>query len=161
MFAMSFDEIAAILGRSTQAAKMLASRARQRVRTAKTPDPDPRPRHTVVQAFLAASRNGDFAALLDLLDPDVTARADAYPAPGATPTRLRGAHVVARQALAFSHRAAHARVGSVNGEPAILVTPHGRLTTVLTFTIPHRLIVNIDIITDPHRLAQLTTEPQP
>ena len=161
MFAVPFDEIAPILGRSTPAAKMLASRARHRVRTAQTPDPNPRQRRTVVEAFLAASRNGDFAALLDLLDPDVTARADTYAAPGATPTRLRGAHVVARQALAFSHRATHAHLGIVNGEPAILVTPHGRLVMVMTFTIPDSLIVTIDIIADPQRLAQLTIESPP
>jgi RNA polymerase sigma factor (sigma-70 family) len=161
MFAMSFDDIASILGRSAPAAKMLASRARRRVRTARLPDPGARPRRSVVEAFLAASRNGDFAALLDLLDPDVTARADTYAAPGAITTRLRGAQVVARQALAFSHRAAYAHVGRVDGEPAILVTPHGRLVTVMTFTIPDGLIVGIDIIADPHRLAHLTIEPLP
>jgi RNA polymerase sigma-70 factor (ECF subfamily) len=112
----------------------------------------------VVEAFLAASRNGDFAALLDLLDPDVIARADTYAAPGATPTRLRGADTVARQALAFSHRTKHAHIGLINGEPAILVTPHGRLVTVMTFTIPDGRIVAIDIIADPQRLAQLTTD---
>jgi len=161
LFGVAFDEIAPILGRSTQAAKMLASRARHRVRTAQAPDPSLRRRRTVVEAFLAASRDGDFAALLDLLDPDVTARADATAAPGATPTRLRGAQTVAGQALAFSHRAAHAHVGIVNGEPAILVTPHGRLVTVITFTIPDSLIVAVDIIADPHRLAQLTIEAAP
>jgi RNA polymerase sigma-70 factor (ECF subfamily) len=157
MFAVPFDEIAPILGRSTQAAKMLASRARHRVRTAQAPDPNLGRRRAVVEAFLAASRNGDFAALLDLLDPDVTARADSYAAPGASPTRLRGAHTVAHQALAFSHRAQHARVGLVNGEPAILVTPHGHLVTVMTFTIRDSRIAAIDIIADPQRLAQLAT----
>jgi RNA polymerase sigma-70 factor (ECF subfamily) len=155
MFAVPFDEIAPILGRSTQAAKMLASRARHRVRTAGAADPNRRRRQTVVEAFLAASRNGDFAALLDLLDPDVTARADATAAPGQTPTRLRGADTVARQALAFSHRAKHAHVGLVNHDPAILVTPHGRLVTVMTFTISDDRILAIDITADPQRLAQL------
>ena len=159
MFAVPFDEIAPILGRSPDAAKMLASRARHRVRTARTPDPNLRRRHTVVEAFLAASRNGDFAALLDLLDPDVTARADPAAAPSATPTRLRGADAVAPQALAFSHRAKDARVGLVNGEPAILVAPRGRLVLVMTFTIPDRRIVDIDIVADPERLAQLAIEP--
>jgi RNA polymerase sigma-70 factor (ECF subfamily) len=154
MFAVPFEEIASILGRSTPAAKMLASRARHRLRAAGAPEPDPRRGHSVVEAFLAASRDGDFAALLDLLDPDVTARADS----AATPAQLRGAHTVARQALAFSHRAQHAHVGVVNGEPAILVTPHGRLVTVMTFTVPDRLITAIDIVADPDRLAVLTVE---
>jgi RNA polymerase sigma factor (sigma-70 family) len=162
LFAVPFDEIGPILGRSTQAAKMLASRARHRIRTARAPDPDLRRQRTVVEAFLAASRHGDFEALLDLLDPDVTARADADAAPaapGAAPMRLRGAHAVARQALAFSDRAQHSRVGLVNGEPAILVAPRGRLVTVITFTIPDRRIVAIDITADPRRLAQLSIEP--
>jgi len=148
-FAVPFDEIAAILGRSTQAAKMLASRARRRVRAGQAPDPDPHRRRAVVEAFLTAARNGDFAALLDLLDPDVTARADA------TPTPLRGAGTVTRQALAFSHRARHARVGFVDNEPAILVAPEGRIVTVMTFTIPADRITAIDIIADPDRLAGL------
>jgi RNA polymerase sigma factor (sigma-70 family) len=158
MFGVTFEEIAPILGRSADAAKMLASRARRRVRAAQPSDPDPHRRRTVVEAFLAASRDGDFAALLDLLDPDVTARADTYSAPGATPTQLRGADTVARQALAFSHRAAHAHVGTVDGAPAILVSPNGRLVTVMTFTIQDGMIAAIDIIADPDRLAELTIE---
>jgi RNA polymerase sigma factor (sigma-70 family) len=159
MFAVPFGEIAPILGRSTQAAKMLASRARHRIRTAQAPDPNLRRRWSVVEAFLAASRDGDFAALLDILDPDVTARADAAAAPGATPTRLGGADTVARQALAFSHRAEHARIGLVDGEPAILVAPRGRVVTVMTFTISESRIVVIDIIADLQRLAELAIEP--
>jgi RNA polymerase sigma factor (sigma-70 family) len=155
MFAVPFDEIAPVLGRSTQAAKMLASRARHRIRTAEAPDPNLSRRRTVVEAFLAASRNGDFAALLDLLDPDVVARADIYAAPGASPTRLAGARTVARQALAFSHRAEHARVGIVDGAPVILVAPRGRLVTVMTFAIPDSRIVAVDIVADPRRLARL------
>jgi RNA polymerase sigma factor (sigma-70 family) len=157
MFAVPFDEIAPILGRSTQAAKMLASRARRRVRTAQVPEDSRRRRRTVVEAFLAASRNGDFAALLDLLDPDVTARADPAAAAGAT-FSVRGAHVVARRALAFSHRARHAHLGIVDGEPAILVMSHGRPVTLLTFTIPDSRIVAIDIIADPARLERIRIE---
>jgi RNA polymerase sigma factor (sigma-70 family) len=157
MFAVPFDEIAPILGRSTQAAKMLASRARRRARTAQVPEDSRRRRRTVVEAFLAASRNGDFAALLDLLDPDVTARADPVAAAGAT-LAVRGAHVVARRALAFSHRARHAHLGIVDGEPAILVMSHGRPVTLLTFTIPDSRIVAIDIIADPARLERIRIE---
>jgi RNA polymerase sigma-70 factor (ECF subfamily) len=157
MFAVPFDEIASILGRSTPATKMLASRARRRVRHAHAhADADLSRQRTVVEAFLAASRDGDFAALLDLLDPEVTARADASAAPPGAVTRLRGAHTVARQAFAFSHRAKHAHVGLVNGAPAILVAPHRRLAIVMTFTITNSTITAIDIIADPKRLAQLT-----
>jgi hypothetical protein len=104
MFAVPFAEIAPIVGRSTQATKMLASRARHRVRAAEVADRDVALQREVVDAFLAASRNGDFAALLDLLDPDVTLRADSAAAAPGMATRLRGVRQVARQALAFSHR---------------------------------------------------------
>ena len=156
MFAVPFHEIGPIVGRSTQATKMLASRARHRVRAAELPDIDPASQRNVVDAFLSASRNGDFAALLDLLDPNVAVRADA--AGGGTATRLRGARRVARQALAFSHRASDAHTGFINGAPAILVTPHARLTTVITFTIINGKIVAIDLIADAQRLSQLNIE---
>ena len=94
--------------------------------------------------------------MLDLLDPDVTARADASAAPPGAPTSVRGAQAVARQAMLFSHRAKHAHTGLVNGAPAILVTPHGRLATVMTFTIINGKIIGLDIITDTQRLDQLT-----
>ena len=155
MFAVPFRDIAPIVGRSTQATKMLASRARHRVRSAATPNTDLLRQREVVDAFLAASRQGDFAALLDLLDPDVTVRADASAAPAGTPTRLRGAGAVARQALAFSRQAKDAHSGLVNGGPAILETPHGRLATVMTFTITNDKIVAIEVIADPQRLGQL------
>jgi RNA polymerase sigma factor (sigma-70 family) len=158
MFAVPFHEIAPIVGRSPQATKMLASRARHRVRAAEVSDIDVAPQREVVDAFLAASRNGDFAALLDLLDPDVTVRADASAAAPGTATRLRGAGPVARQALAFSHRAKDAQSGFANGLPAILVTPRGRLVTVITFTITNGKIVAIDVIADPQRLGQLIIE---
>jgi RNA polymerase sigma-70 factor (ECF subfamily) len=158
MFAVPFQEIGPIIGRSPEAARMLASRARRRVRTADVPDANLRRQREVVDAFLAASRNGDFAALLNVLDPDVTARADAFAAPPGAPTRLRGARAVAEQALVFSYRATDAHIGLVNGAPAIMVTPHGRLAMVMTFTITNGKIVTIDVIADPQRLAQLTTE---
>ena len=107
---------------------------------------------------MAASRNGDFAALLVLLDPDVTVRADAAAAAPGTVTRMRGARPVARQALAFSHRAKDAQSGFANGLPAILVTPRGRLVTVITFTITSGKIVAIDVIADAQRLGQLIIE---
>jgi RNA polymerase sigma factor (sigma-70 family) len=158
IFAVAFDEIAPIVGRSPQATKMLASRARRRVHAADVPHTDPVRRRDVVAAFLAASRTGDFAALLDVLDPEVVVRADAYAVPSRGPTRLRGDRAVASQALAFSRRAEHAHVGLVNGAPAIVVIPRGRLATVMTFAITKGKIVAIEIIADPQRLAQLTVE---
>lgn len=158
LFAVPFQEIAPIIGRSPEAAKMLASRARRRVRTADLPRPDLHRQREVVDAFLAASRNGDFAALLDVLDPDVTVRADGFAAPPGAPTRLHGARAVAEGALVFSSRARHAHTGLVNGAPAILVTPHGRPATVLTFTIDGDRIAMIEVIADPRRLDRLTIE---
>ncbi len=158
MFAVPFHEIAPIVGRSTQATKTLASRARHRVRAAKVGDLDVDPQRQIVDAFLAASRNGDFAALLDLLDPDVTVRADAAAALPGTTTRLRGARPVAGQALAFSLRASDAQSGFANGLPAILVSPRGRLVTVITFTITSGKIVAIDVIADAQLLGQLIIE---
>jgi RNA polymerase sigma-70 factor (ECF subfamily) len=158
MFAVPFQQIAPILGRSVPATKMLASRARRRVHTGPPPDTDPARRRRVVDAFLAASRGGDFAALLDLLDPDVTVRADAAAAPTGAPISLSGADTVARQALAFSRRAEHARIGLVDGAPAILVAPHGHLVTVMAFTIADGKIIAIEIIADPDRLPRLTIE---
>jgi RNA polymerase sigma factor (sigma-70 family) len=156
MFAVPFDEIAPIVGRSPQATKMLASRARHRVRAAEVSNPDVAPERKVVDAFLAASRNGDFAALLNLLDPDVAVRADAAAAAPGTATRLRGARQVARQALAFSSRAKDAQSGFANGLPAILVTSRrGRLITVITFTFANGKIVAIDVIAGAQRLDQI------
>jgi len=151
LFALPFDEIAPILDRSVPATKMLASRARRRVRGAPTPDPDPGGQRAIVEAFLAAARDGDFSALLDLLDPDVSVRADAGAA--GTPTVVRGASAVAGQALAFARQAAHARPATASGRPALLVEVNGRLVTALLFTITDGLITAIDIVGDPDRLT--------
>jgi RNA polymerase sigma-70 factor (ECF subfamily) len=152
MFALPFAEIAVILGRSPDAAKMLASRARRRVHTSQAPERDLAQHRRLVEAFLAASRTGDFAALIDLLDPDVVARADAFAAPASARRLLRGAKAVARQALAFSHRAEHGHVGLVDGSPAILVTPNRRLVTIITFTIVRGRIAGLEITADPEVL---------
>src|ERR687888_1692410 len=103
MFAVPFDEIAPIVDRSPEAARQLASRARRRVRAENTvPDADLDAQREVVEAFLAAARDGDFDALLEVLDPDMVLRADGGPAPGIASRVVRGAANVARQALAFS-----------------------------------------------------------
>jgi RNA polymerase sigma-70 factor (ECF subfamily) len=145
MFAVPFDDIAGIVGRSVPAAKMLASRARRRVRVTEQPGADPVRQRRLVDAFLAAAREGDFAALLVLLDPDVVVRADAGVAPPGTPTRTRGARKVARQALVFSHMAAHAQVALVDGAPAIVVAPRGRPEIVMRFVFSAHGIIGVDI----------------
>jgi RNA polymerase sigma-70 factor (ECF subfamily) len=156
MFDLSFDEIAPIVGRSEAAARQLASRARRRVRGSSTASAaDLSRRHEVIEAFLAASRGGDFEALLALLDPDVVVRADRTAVPVGAPTEVRGAPAVAKNALAFSGRARFAQVGLVNGVPGIVVAPRGRLLTVLRFAIRHSRIVEIDVVADPQRLRQL------
>jgi RNA polymerase sigma-70 factor, ECF subfamily len=156
MFDLSFDEIAPIVGRSEAAARQLASRARRRVGGSSTASAaDLSRRHEVIEAFLAASRGGDFEALLALLDPDVVVRADRTAVPAGAPTEVRGAPAVAKNALAFSGRARFAQVGLVNGVPGIVVAPRGRLLTVLRFAIRHSRIVEIDVVADPQRLRQL------
>jgi RNA polymerase sigma-70 factor (ECF subfamily) len=154
-FNIPFERIAAILDRSVPATKMLASRARRRVRAGRSVATDLPGRWRLVEAFLAASRAGDFSALLDLLDPDVSARADAAASPTARPTVVTGADDVARQALAFARRARHAHVGLVDGTPAILVMPRGKLAVVLTFTFAGGRIGTVDVIADPARLARI------
>jgi RNA polymerase sigma-70 factor (ECF subfamily) len=156
MFELPFDEIGPIVGRSATAARQLASRARRRVRRGTTsPDADRTRQREVVEAFLAASRGGDFEALLAILDPDVVVRADRAAVPAGAPTAVRGAPAVAKNALAFSARARFARVALVNGMPGIVVAPNGRLRIVLIFTIRRGRIVEIDVIADPERLRQL------
>jgi RNA polymerase sigma-70 factor (ECF subfamily) len=156
MFAVPFDEIAAIVGRSPDAARQLASRARRRVQAAdRAPDADLARQRVVVEAFLAAARDGDFNALLEVLDPDVVLRADngALPSP---PSRLvRGAREVAELALAFSDLAHVSRPALVNGAAGIIVAPEGRVYSVFGVTIKHDKIVEFDILADPERLEQL------
>jgi RNA polymerase sigma-70 factor (ECF subfamily) len=158
LFAMPFDEIAPIVGRSPAAARQLASRARRRVQGAGTaPNADLTREREVVEAFLAAARAGDFDGLLAVLDPDVVRRVDAAAvAPGAS-REIRGAQAVAKGALAGSQRArsAPAALALVNGGVGVVVVPQGRLSTVVTFKIRHGKIVEMDVFTDPARLRQL------
>ncbi len=155
MFAVPFDEIAAIVGRSPTAARQLASRARHRVQGATVPDADLSRQRAVVDAFLAASRGGDFAALLALLDPDVVLRADLGAVPAGASRVVRGARAVAEGALTFSGRARFARPALVNGAAGIVVAPRGRLVVVLGFTVMRGKIVEIDVVADSARLRQL------
>ena len=132
MFAMPFEEIAPIVGRSAEATRQLASRARRRVRGGGAPDPDLVRQREVVEAFLAALRAGDFEGLLAVLDPDLVVRADM--AAGA-PTEIRGAAVWAKGAVAYGHLAQLTRPALVNGAIGVVVAPQGRLVRALRFTI--------------------------
>jgi RNA polymerase sigma factor (sigma-70 family) len=159
MFAMPFTEVAAILGRSTQATRQLASRARRRVRGMPSPDraADLTLQREVASAFLAAARGGDMAALVALLDSDVTLTGDGYVVPGGRPMQLRGAAKVAKGAVLSSVRAEHSQLALVNGAAGIVYAPAGRLELVLAFTIStDRRITGIDIMGDPDRLRRLS-----
>ena len=156
MFAVPFEEIAAIVGRSPAAARQLASRARRRVQGTAVPDADLARERAVVDAFLAAARDGDFKGLLAVLDPDVLVRADRGAAPAGVPVVVRGAAAVAEQALAFSRRRAqYAEPALVNGTAGLVVAPHGRLFAVLGFRVKEGRIAAIEVVADPARLRQL------
>jgi RNA polymerase sigma-70 factor (ECF subfamily) len=156
MFAVPFDEIGPMLERSPAAARQLASRARRRVKgAAPLPDADLTRQHQVVDAFLAASRGGDFDALVALLDPDVVLRADRAAVPTPAPIVIRGAHAVANGAFAASERARFTQPALVNGAVGLVMAPRGRLFLVLGFTITDGKITEIDVIADPDRLRQL------
>ena len=155
MFAVPFEEIAAIVGRSTTATRQLASRARRRVRGgAAAPDPDLIRQREVVGAFLAALRGGDFEGLLAVLDPDLVVRAD-VPAPSGAPAEIRGAAVWAKQAIAFGQLARLARLALVNGAVGIVMAPRGRLFRVVRLTIANGKITQIEVIGDKARLGAL------
>jgi RNA polymerase sigma factor (sigma-70 family) len=154
MFAVPFEDIAPIVERSPAATRQLASRARRRVRgTAPAPETDLSRQREVVDAFLTASRGGDFEALVALLDPDVTLRSDA----GASPvtTIIRGAQNVIRQALSFRHLAGFARPAMVNGEYGLVTAPNGRAAAVMALTVVDGRITEINILADPERLRRL------
>jgi RNA polymerase sigma factor (sigma-70 family) len=154
MFSVPFDEIAPIAGRSPDAARQLASRARRRVRGADAShDQDLTRQREVVDAFLAAARDGDFDALVAVLDPDVVLRSDRAALPASAPREVRGAPAVARRALVGRARAA--RPALVDGAVGVVVAPRGRLLMVLDFKIRGGKIVEIDAVAEPERLNQL------
>ncbi|MGI5336576.1 sigma-70 family RNA polymerase sigma factor [Streptomyces sp. CA-181903] len=154
MFAVPFDEIGPVVGRTPAAARQLASRARRRVQgSAPAPDPDLGRQRRVVDAFLAAARGGDLDALVNLLDPDVVARSDGGAA--RTFNVVRGAEAVARQASRFARVAEAARPALVNGAAGVVATVGGTPFSVMAFTVVADRIVALDILTDPQRLAAL------
>jgi RNA polymerase sigma factor (sigma-70 family) len=156
VFAVPFEDIAPIVDRSPAAARKLASRARHRVRaSAPHPDPDLPRQWRAMDAFLAAARDGDFGALIAVLDPDVVLRADAGAVPAGASRWLRGARVVAEQALSFAWRADLARRVLVNGGAGLLVAVDRQLIAILAITVTDGRIVEIDILADRARLARL------
>ena len=156
MFAVPFDEIAPIVDRSPEAARQLASRARRRVQgEAPIPDADLDTQREVVDAFLAAAREGDFEALVEVLDPDVVRRADRGADFIGASTVVRGAANVARQALAFSRLDVEVRPALVNGAVGTVTLKDGRPFAIAGFTIRNRRVVEMDVIADPERLSQL------
>jgi RNA polymerase sigma factor (sigma-70 family) len=154
IFAVPFDEIAPIVDRSPEAARQLASRARRRVQGEQTvPDADLGTQRRVVDAFLAAAREGDFEGLLEVLDPDVVLRRDVAPLGGAG--EVRGARAVAGQALAYTRFGALMRPALVNGAVGAVAILDEVAFAVGAFTVSGGKIVEIDIVADPERLREL------
>ena len=159
MFAVPFEEIAPIVGRTPAAARQLASRGRRRVQGAEpNPDTDVRGQREIVDAFLAASRAGDFDALLAVLDPDVVFRADPGKIRALARLPITGAEAVATEILSRGSRfAPMARPALVNGTAGVVVGPEGRPFAVVGFTVARGRIVAIDLITNPDKLGGLVT----
>ena len=156
MFSVPFEEIAPVVGRSPTAARQLASRARRRVQgEAHVPDADLATQREVVDAFLAASRDGDFDTLLAVLDPDVVLRMDGGALRAGLSREVRGARAVAEQTLTFSRLSPFVRPALVNGAAGVVVAPRGRPFSVMGFTIRGGKIVEVDILADPARLSRL------
>jgi RNA polymerase sigma-70 factor (ECF subfamily) len=156
MFAVPFEDIAPIVGRNPAATRQLASRARRRVQgSAPVPDVDVTRQRAAVDAFLAASRDGDFEALVAVLDPDVVLRAELG---SGAPHVVRGARTVAGQASLFWRSLSGAitvRSALVNGVAGVVSSRDGSVFSVLGFTVVGGLIAEIDILSDPKRLSQL------
>jgi RNA polymerase sigma-70 factor, ECF subfamily len=156
MFAVPFDEIAPMVGRSPTAARQLASRARRRVQgAAPVPDTDLTRQREVVDAFFAAARDGDFDGLVAVLDPDVVVRSDGGVLRPDASQVVRGAEAVAAQALRFARLSPFVRPAIVNGVAGVVVAPRGRPFSVMAFTVRDGKIVEIDALADPERLSQL------
>ncbi len=152
MFDVAFDDIAHMMERNAAAVRQLASRARVKVRGTGAQAVDPARRRQAVEAYLAATRTGDFEALLTLLDPEVELRADAAVTGTGKPLTLQGALAVARSAVAAVPRARFTALALVDGSPALVMAPLGRLSLVIQFTFTGTVITAIDITADSDRL---------
>jgi RNA polymerase sigma factor (sigma-70 family) len=156
MFAVPFDEIAPIVGRTPTAARQLASRARRRVQGAPTvSDPDLARQRVVVDAFFAAAHEGDFAALVAVLDPEVVLHAGGSALPRGASRLVHGAEAVAGQAMMFAGRGGSPRPAVVNGTAGVVVVRGGRAVSVMGFTVKDGRIVAIDALADPKRLREM------
>ncbi|HEU4731859.1 MAG TPA: sigma-70 family RNA polymerase sigma factor [Kofleriaceae bacterium] len=154
LFAVPFEEIASIVGRSPAAVRQLASRARRRVQGqgAVAPEAELARQREVVGAFLAALRGGDFDALIAVLDPDVVVH---VVSPDGTPHELRGAQTWAKGAIAFARHARFIQLALVDGNVGLVMAPHGRLYRALRFGFQGGKIAQVEVVADPARLAQL------
>jgi ketosteroid isomerase-like protein len=155
VFGVPFTDIAAVLHRSEAAAQQLASRARRRVHGSPQPDPDLARQREVVDAFFAASRDGDFGALVAVLDPGVELRVDGGVRREKASLHLRGAEAVAAYSTTYSRLSPFVRPALVNGAAGAVVAPAGRVFSVMAFTVTDRKITRIDALVDPERLERL------
>ncbi|MEV4328616.1 sigma-70 family RNA polymerase sigma factor [Microbispora rosea] len=156
VFAVPFDQIGPIVGRSPVAAKKLASRARHRLRGRPEAAGAEAARHRrVVDAFLIASREGDMDALMAVLAPEVVRRADPAALPPGVPAVVRGARAVAQETVVLGRRARFAEPALVNGAVGVVVAPHGRLLLALALAVEGERIAEIDVVADPARLHAL------
>ena len=154
MFAMPFDEIAPIVGRSTAAARQLASRARRRVQGASAPEVALTTQRRVVDAFVAALRAGDMEALVAVLDPDVVVRVDAT-------MQVRGAREWARGAVAWQRAVQHIRPVLIDGRVALAFAPGGKLARVMLFDFAGATIRSAEVFAEPEALGELVIEELP
>lgn len=156
LFAVPFEEIAQIVDRSPAATRQLASRARRRVQGAATDaETDPTRQREVVDAFFAAARDGDFEALVSVLDPDIVLRSDGGVLRPSATVLIHGAQTVAAQALTYARLSPFVRPVLVNGAAGVVVAPREEWYSVMSFTVRRGMIVEINALTDPERLRQL------
>lgn len=156
MFEMPFDQIAPLVERSPQATRQLASRARRRIRSADPlPEGDLTARRAVVDAYVAAVREGNFEALIAVLHPNVVLRSDRGPKPAGASVEVRGVKEVADRALTFSRIGLEYKPALISGSPELLCIRNGQLFSVMGFTITADKITEMNILADPDRLKQL------
>ncbi|MFE5867544.1 sigma-70 family RNA polymerase sigma factor [Streptomyces roseifaciens] len=160
MFAVPFDDIAPLIERTTAATRQLASRARRRVQSQTTPpEPDLARQREAVDAFFAAAHEGDFEALVAMLDPDVVLRADGGDTRSRLSVALTGARTVASQAARFSGLSPFARPALINGAAGVVVVVNGNPVSVMAFTVTNGRITAIEVLADPDRLRRLDLTP--
>lgn len=155
VFAVSFAEIAEVLDRSPEAVRQLASRARRRIRGSAVPDADVARQRKLLDAFFAASRNGEFDALVAVLDPDAVLRSDGGTARPVATAVVRGAAAIARRAITFALPDATVAPALVNGGAGVVVTVRNQPVSVMGFTVVNGRVVAIDVLADPERLGRL------